>query len=238
MAFGIPNSDSGSSTGAFLGRIQYDARTGFWKTVKRVQGEDGSYGDDESEPFKVVSFLADFGSLEVGYIKLTSPPSFLVVPMGHPIPQQPEEMATGKPGDKPKKAFAPGFRLKVCSPKTFGDNEAYYFSGTAKNVMGPMDDLHMRYKAAPEAAEGKVPVISVTKTIKNEIKTPKGTNTFYAPAFEIVGWSDRVEAFGERTVPAPVNGRAVAEPVARHVPPPTPKAAEPARELEEAEMPF
>ena len=106
MAFGLPNSGGSSGTGAFLGRLQFDARVGFWKIVKRVQREDGSYGDQESDQFQPITLLADFGSMEVGYIRLSTTPSFLVVPMGQPIPPQPEEMAAGQsPGDKPRRAY-------------------------------------------------------------------------------------------------------------------------------------
>src|SRR6185312_15669905 len=122
---------------------------------------------------------------------LSSPPVFMVVPYGKAIPQQPEEMTTDSDG-KSRKAFAPGFRVKVASPKTFGDNDAYYFSNSSKTVLGPMDELHETFRRAPEAATGKVPVVSVSKTSKVEIKSKNGTNTYYAPVFEIVGWQDRL----------------------------------------------
>lgn len=238
MAFGIPNSDSGSGSGEFLGRIQYDARVGFWMTVKRVQDSDGSWSDQKSEPFKGVSFLMDFGTLEVGYIKLSSPPSFLVVPYGGTIPQQPEEMQTDAQG-KQRKAFQPGFRIKIMSPKTFGDGDAYYFSNSSKTVLGPMDELHTVFNRAPEAASGLIPAVQCLRSQAITIKTPKGTNTFYAPVFEIVSWHDRPEVFGARTVPAPVSPLATAAPAApakpngaMHVPPPAPAAAPP------SSMPF
>ena len=43
------------------------------------------------------AFAADFGSFEVGYIKLASPPAFLLVPMGQAIPPQPQEMTSSLP---------------------------------------------------------------------------------------------------------------------------------------------
>lgn len=238
MAFGIPNSDGGTSNGKFLGRIQFDARVGFWKIVKRIQHSDGSYGDQVSEPFNgsaqnPVSLLMDMGSLEVGYMKISSPPSFLVVPYGHVIPPQPEEMSQGqKPGDKPRKAFQPGFRIQVCSPKTFGDGDAYYFSNTSKTVMGPMDTLHQQFLAAAEAQEGMIPVVVIKKCVPTTIKTPQGNSTFYAPEFEIASWQQRLPVFGDRTVPAPQGGARTSAPpaptpVSNHVPPPAPKPTAP-----------
>lgn len=253
MAFGIPNSDGGGAGGnKFLGRIQFDARSGAWLIVKRIQHDDSSYGDAKGQPFMVseerpLQLLMDFGSLDVGYIKLTSPPSFLVVPYGQPVPVQPEEMAAGnKPGDKPRKAFLPGFRIQVAGSKTFGDQDAYYFSGTSKTLLSPMDALHQEFLRAPEAAGGMIPMVKVERCTSVETKTPQGTTTFWGPEFQIVSWLPRPAVFGERTVPNPTAGARTSAPVAApvqppraasHVPPPTPKAA-PARELADAEVPF
>jgi hypothetical protein len=200
MAFGIPGSES-TGGGEFLGRIQYDTRVGFWQTVKRVQG-DGGWVDDKGEQFKNPTMLFDMGTLEVGYIKFSSPPAFLVVPYGQPIPPQPQEMSTDAAG-KTRKAFLPGFRVKVASAKVFGDGAAYYFAHNAKTVMEPMDELYQIYEQAPEAAQGKVPLVAVTGTRLVEIKSPQGTNRYHAPIFAIQAWYDRLEVFGPRTVPPP-----------------------------------
>lgn len=252
MAFGIPNSDGGGgSSNKFLGRLQFDARSGAWLVVKRVQHDDGSYGDIKEQPFfgseeKPLSLLMDFGSLEVGYIKIASPPSFLVVPYGQPIPPQPEEMGVAKPGDKPRKAFPAGFRIQVASSKTFRDQDAYYFSGTAKTLLGPMDALHQEFMRSPEAAAGMIPMVKVQRCIAVEAKTPQGTSTFWGPEFEIVTWLPRPDVFGDRTVPAPTTGARTsappappAAPVSNHVPPPVAKAPEAEKVDEMAEaLPF
>lgn len=202
MAFGIPGSES-SGDGEFLGRIQYDARVGFWKVVKRVQQSDGGWVDQIGDDFKNPTMLFDLATLEVGYIKFASPPAFLVVPYGRPIPQQPEEMTTDQNGKK-RKSFLPGFRMKVMSPKTFGDAAAYYFAHNAKTVMEPMDELYQLFEQAPEAAAGQIPLVEVTGTRIVEIKSSQGTNRYHAPVFAIRQWMERPEAFGERTIPAPV----------------------------------
>lgn len=215
MAFGIPGTDSGGGSGGeFLGRIQYDTRTGFWKTVDRDQNSDGSWSDKESDFYRDPTFLADFGSFEAGYAKLTSPPVFLMVPMGQPYPPQPQEL-----GEKGRKAFQGGCRLKVAAPKLFGDDAARYFTVTAKTVLGPMEALWVQFQNAPEATSGRVPLVQVKGTTLIEVKTPEGKSKFHAPNFVIVGWKDRLPCFGERTVPAP-GGNAAAPAAASHAPPP------------------
>ena len=238
MPFGIPGSEP-SGGGEFLGRINCDARTGFWTITRRVQGPDGLWTNDTTPPFQNPSFLIDFGTLEVGYMKITSPPAFLLVPMGQPIPAQPQEMTEARNGEKPRRAFQPGFRVKVMSQKTFGDAAAYYFSGNSKTLMSQVEALWTMFCASPEAATGKVPVVTVTGSDKVMVKTPQGSNTFYAPIFQIASWADRPAALGERTVPPP-NGRPAAPAAsapAAHVPPPA--QAAPAAAPQEADaLPF
>lgn len=244
MAFGLPNTDGATSgNGEFLGRITYDARVGFWKTTKRVKGADG-YASEEGTPTQQVAFAADFGSLEVGYSKIASPPVFMVVPMGQPLPPQPEEMSAPDPKTgRVTKAFKPCFRVRVASSKTFGDGDAYYFSSNAKNVLNAMDALHNVYLSSPEAAEGKIPVVQSIKSTAIKTTNPSGTSTFYAPEFSILSWIDRPAVFGDRTVPAPGASapRPIpAAPVTRHVPPPAP-VAQPVREMamaDDSDLPF
>lgn len=239
MAFGFTETE-GSSNGEFLGRLQFDARVGSWKVVKRVQGADG-YSTVEGDPSFSASFAIDFGTLEVGFSKIASPPVFMMVPYGKPLPLQPEEMQTDDKTGKKTKAFKPAFRAKVAG-KMFGDNAAYYFSANSKNVMNATDALYNLYLAAPEAAEGKIPVVSSAKSTAIKTSTSSGTSTFYAPGFMIVAWIDRPAVFGERTVPAPSAGRtaqtASAAPPTRHVPAPTAKLPEPAMVDADSDMPF
>lgn len=229
MAFGLPGTDTGSgANGEFLGRINCDARSGAWTITRRVQDKDGGWSNESSSPFFGPTFLMDFGSLEVGWMKIATPPSFLLAPMGKPVPPQPEEMAPMRPGDKQaRRAYQQGFRLKVMSQKTFGDMEPYYFSATSKTVMGAVEALWNLFCVSPEAWDGKVPVVAVTGADKVQVKTPQGTNTFHAPIFNINTWVDRPAGLGERTVPppAPRAGATSAPAPAAHVPPPAPVEA-------------
>ena len=225
MAFGIPGSDSGSG-GEFLGRINVDARSGFWTITKRIQ-KDGMWTNDTTPPFQNPTMLMDFGGLHVGYIKIANPPAFMVVPVGQTVPPEPQEMQEGRPGEKPRKAFQEGFRIKVMSQKTFGDGDAYYFSANSKTVVKAVEALWLQFCASPEAAAGKVPVVNVTGSAKVKKDTPQGTSTFFAPIFEIAQWVDRPAVLGDRTVPPPAAraaqpaaAPAPSAPPANHVPPP------------------
>lgn len=229
MAFGIPGSESGASADTeFLGRIQFDARSGFWKTVNRVN-VGGRFENQETEPFKAQSLLMDFGSLHVGYSKIASPPVFMLVPMGQPFPPRPIETVKDDNG-KDKPAFSPSFRIKVMSAKTFGDGEPRFFGSSAKTVMGGVEECWTAFCAAPEAAAGQVPVVNITTRVV-EVQTPRGSSKFYAPVFTIAQWVDRPAALGDRAVPPPSGSSqpvaaapAPSAPPPNHVPPPAPKA--------------
>jgi hypothetical protein len=225
MAFGLAGSES-SGSGEFLGRIQFDARTGFWKHVDRYQSSDGAWNSRESDNYQNPTLLMDFGSLEVGYAKISSPPSFLFVPFGKPAPQRPVELS---PEGKP--AFNPAARLKVMSQKTFGDMEPRYFMLANKTGLPAIEEAWFAFAASPEAAQGKVPVMNVT-TRTVEVKTPQGMSKFKVPVFTIASWVDRPEALGDRVVPAPAPSAytapaapAPAPQVVNQMPPPRPVQA-------------
>jgi hypothetical protein len=94
-------------------------------------------------------------------------------------------------------------------------------------VINAINDLHTQFEAAPEAAEGKVPVVELSGSTPVTTKGPQGSSTNYSPVFKIVAWADRPAELGERTVPAPVKQIAPA-------PASTPQAS---KELEDA-IPF
>jgi hypothetical protein len=211
IAFNIPGSNDGGSSGPFLARVQYDARSGFFTNVDRVQ-TDAGWSDRPGEPYRGLTAAFDFGSMEAGYIKFASPPAFVLVPFvgdGTPYPPQPQEMTEAKPGEKPRKAFLPGFRVKLLG-KAFGSPEPRYFAHTAKGVLGTMEDLYAAFAAAPEAARGMIPVVNHASTKTIETTGPRGTTKNYAPVWSIVQWVERPAAFGERTCPAPMAGSAPA----------------------------
>jgi hypothetical protein len=238
--FGLPQSETQTGQTEFLDRISIDARSGFWKITTRKKGADDVWFSEESDPFQHPTMLFDFGGMESGWAKTTKPPAFIYVPYGQPVPPKPQEQVLDDNG-KNKDAFQAGFRIKVMGRKVFGDDRAYYFSSTSKTVMKATWDLYEAFAAAPEAAAGKLPVVSAASNSKNTITTPKGSQSFYAPIFKIEKWVDRPEAiFGPRAVPAPSvksMGVTMAPSAPAPAPQPTP-VPEPKRELVEDEVPF
>lgn len=222
MAFGLEDDAGGGSSGEFLDRINLDARTGFWVVTRREQ-MNGEWTNIKGQPQPTASFLFDIGSFEIGWVKIASPPSFILVPWGSPnVPRKPEEMTTfvnDKGETKSKSAYSAGFRVKVMSKVTFGNDQPHYFSGNSKTLNTPVDELIRAAMAAPQAAQGLIPFVRAEKTRPVQITTPKGTNTFYAPIFEVVSWHPRPETFGTRVVPAPAGGAA---PAPQHAPTPAP----------------
>jgi len=207
MALGL---NTGSGGGDFLPICIYDARAGRMFKVERTQGMGGweSNRVDISSP--PPAFAVDIGSIEVGWIMFgVAGPDFQLVPLGHPLPAQ------------PSKEHKQGFRVKLSGRVIDGIRE---FSHTAKCVLGAMDELHTRFEAAPEAAQGKIPVVRLAGTTPIVTKGPQGNTTAYAPVLEIVAWTDRAPEMGERTVPAPGSNATPARPATAHVPPPAPPA--------------
>lgn len=205
MAFNIPGSEAASGNGPFLARVQYDARSGFFTNVDRTQDASGAWSDRAGEPYRGLTAAFDFGSMEAGYIKFASPPAFVLVPFvgdATQYPPQPQEMTQPKPGETPRKAFLPGFRVKLMG-KAFGSPEPRYFAHTAKGVMGTMEALFLAYASAPEAAAGMIPVVEHSSTKTIETSGPRGTTKNYAPVWTIKSWVERPAGFGDRTCPPP-----------------------------------
>ncbi len=226
MAFGLEDDAGGGSSGEFLDRINLDARTGFWVVTRREQ-VNGEWTNIKGQPQPAASFLFDIGSFEIGWVKIASPPSFILVPWGSPnMPRKPDEMVSfqnEKGETKQKSAYSAGFRVKVMSKVTFGNDQPHYFSGNSKTRSTPVDELFRAAMGMPEAGQGLIPFVKAEKTRPVQITTPKGTNTFYAPIFEIVSWHPRPEGFGTRVVPAPVsNIVAAAAPAPQPAPAPAP----------------
>lgn len=229
MALGI-NYAAPSSDEERLPYVRYNAKAGRFYTVNRLQESDGSWSNDEKEV--TLSFVAafDFGSIETGWMLLSAgqAPVFAMAPLGKPIP--------AKPADKAQL----GFRMKVMGRALGG---IYELSGTSKALVESIDILHGDFLKAPEAADGKIPVVALVRTVdrKSQFKDDKGTmqqSVNYVPEWTIQQWVDRPSSLGERTVPPP-GGPTLAQAAAhassgsggwgaKHVPPPAPHPNEPA----------
>lgn len=229
MPMMMPAGATGTNTGDFLGRIEYDARVGFWKIVKRFQQPDGSWADDRGNPFQGPTFAMDFGTLQAGWISFAGTPEFRLKPYGQPVGEQPADTFTDNEG-KTRPKFSYGIRVKVAG-KVFGDGDAYYWTANSKMALSGFEELFNTWEVQPEAIQGKIPVVACVRA--QEMKT--GRSTFYKPVFEIRGWIDRLPVFGERTVPPP--GGTVAQAAPAPQPAAQTRAAAPAEAMPWDEAP-
>lgn len=214
MALGLSTGGSGD----YKEIVKYDARAGRMFRVDRA-------GDGSKNPIDITNdkprFIIDFGGIEVGWMRFAAgvAPDVAVVPLGQRMPPQPS------PDHKQ------GFRVSLFAPKALGGERE--FATSSKCVIGAINDLHTKFEAAPEAAEGKVPVVELAGSVPVTSKGPQGSSTNYSPVFNIVAWAERPAELGARTVPAP--GVQLA-------PAPRPAAApaltQTTRELVDDEIPF
>jgi hypothetical protein len=188
MAFGLITQQR--SSGDFADIVKYDANAG------RLFRVDYDPALREKESIDITSppprFAIDFGSLEIGFVHFSANgPDFLMVPEGSPPPKQPEDV-----DDKGRLKYQEAFRVKLFGRVLNGLRE---WSSAARSVVDVVEHMYNDYRVAPEAREGKIPIVELTKTVPINY----GSRTVYAPHFTIVGWTARTSEFGRRTVPAP-----------------------------------
>lgn len=233
MALGLNTTSNG---GDFLPICTWDARAGRFFRVDREQNSDSSWSSVKVDMTSDnPTFLMDMRSIEVGYLAFTATgPAFDLVPFGQPMPA------------KASAEHKAGMRVKLYSPKFFGEKPRE-FAASAKSVLGAIDALHTAYQTAPEAAQGKLPVVQLKGSTMIVTKGPNGTVTSYAPTFTVTGWSERPAILGDATVAIPEAGRAApAAPAApapapaasRHVPPPKSKPETRDSDFNDTTMPF
>jgi hypothetical protein len=138
-----------------------------------------------------------------------------MVPHGQALPPQ--------PGPEHKQ----GFRVRVYAPQLLGGVRE--FASSAKVVIAAMDVLHSAFEAAPERAEGLVPVVTLASTTAVTTRTLQGSSTNYAPVFRIEKWVPRPTEM-ELTAAGAGAGAGAAPAASRpatSVPPPPAKQATP-----------
>lgn len=211
MAFGM-----NTQTGNFLPIVKYDARAGRFFRVDKDNGITEQV--DITDPN--MKFAIDFGSIEVGYVQFSAqgPVRHMVPYDGRSLPAQPQDK-----DDKGKLVSRPGFYALVAGQALGGIRE---WCSNAAILLNALDELFNLYAEQPEAAAGKIPLISIVSTVPVTSGTGAQKSTNYKPVFKIVGWVDRLADMGERTVPPPapkaIPAAAASPPVQ---PTPTPAAA-------------
>lgn len=186
----------GGDGGEFLPLMAYNAKAGRLKLTQRVEGPTGWESQEEDVSFKQPVFVMDLANVQVGWLlfKKGMAPIKALAPIGQPIPAQPR----GDYGvDERGKGIQPkqGFVMRVLD----ANRVVREFSSNAGAVLGSVDDLHTRYVAAPEAAQGMLPVVQFQGA--TELKSKHGSN--FAPVFSIVKWVPRpAELAGSAPAPA------------------------------------
>lgn len=212
MAFGM-----NTQTGNFLPIVKYDARAGRFFRVDKDNGITEQL-DITSPDLK---FAIDFGSIEVGYVQFSAqgPVRHMVPYDGRSLPAQPQDK-----GVDGKLLSRPGFYALVAGQAIGGIRE---WCSNAAILLNALDDLFNLYAEQPEAAAGKIPLISIVSTVPVTSGTGAQKSTNYKPVFKIMGWVDRLADMGERTVPPPAP-KAIPAAAAPATPPPVQPTPTPA----------
>ena len=219
MGLGLSIGGSETAGGDFLPLVNYNAKAGRLKYSQRVEVNGRWEKQEEDVSFQQPAFVADLENIQVGWLFFRAgvAPVRAMVKIGQPIPPCPVgDYGVDERGNaaKPKQGFA----LRVLD----GNRTVREFSSNANAVLGAIDSLHSQYEAAPEKAQGLVPVVQFQGA--TEVKGKHGSN--YTPNFAIVKWVPRpAELAGGPSAPAgPVAVAPLATAPAASLPPPTPQA--------------
>lgn len=170
--------------GEFTVYVKYNAKAGRWYTKDDAPG---------ATEFEVVNMTAvfDIPNLKTGWFLFQAGSA----------PDKAINAQLSAWGPKPSDAHKRGFQINLFSDKNLlGVRE---FASTAGSVIEAMNGLYDAYLAAPEAAQGKLPVVRCAGVLP--VTGKHGVN--YAPVLEIVAWVDRPAKLGE------VTAKAMADPV-------------------------
>jgi hypothetical protein len=210
----------------FLPRIQYDARSGQFTRIERVQGVEGFVNEPVIINHGDLKFLADFDNLETGWIDFTAGPSFHMVRLA--------DLRAGKVAypAAPSAGFKHGvsFTLKLAKAIPT-DKPVRTIASTAKAFVGGVEAIYLVYDAERAKHPGMLPVLMLDGAPVIQ-KTGSGakSSTAYRPRFRIAAWvprGDLVHVPRQQAAPAqtnwsspPVTGSRPAAP-----PPPAPETS-------------
>jgi hypothetical protein len=186
-------------TGERKALVKYDARAGRMHRVDRVDG-----ANVPTEITNGFAAIFDLENIEVGWARFNAggAPEWAMVRLGQPKPP------------KPAPDFKQAFRMNIkLSPRIGGDVRE--FSSAAGCVIAALDKLHDQYAAAPERAQGKLPVVSISNTTMVVSGSGAQKSTNYAPNFVISQWQARPADLGAASAPAPMT---VVPPPITHTP--------------------
>lgn len=172
MSLGISTEGSGD----FAPYLKYDAKAGrIFRSPNKDAGE-------KSAVDMTMGFVGafDFANIEVGWLDFPSgaAPQYATRPLAQGIGDKPT--APGK--------WKQGFRINVVLPSVAG---VFEMASNAKATIAAFNELHDKVVAAPELADGKVPVVALTGTEIVETPSPQGLQRNYKPIFAVQSWIDR-----------------------------------------------
>ena len=161
----------------FLPIVKFDARSGKFTRVDRVQNEAGEWESELHEiPFDDFEVVADLVNLQIGWINFGGngqAPDFRMVNVDEDI------------GDRPSDKHKEGFRLKVKLTNGAG-NDVREMASTALGLWKSMDELHCAHEKGVSKNKGKLPLVGV-----HEVIAVDGKTTTYRPDFKILKWVAR-----------------------------------------------
>jgi len=172
-----------SQGGDFLPILKYDARAGRFFRVDRVDTGSGFVGEsaDITNSFKAI---VDFDNVEVGWIDFQpgSAPSFALVPMGSKLPDRPT----------PRHKNGVRFMVKLAKECTGPDGKAIReVAGTSKAFLSGIENVYLEYQKGKAVNAGKLPVLTLVKTVPIKTGSGEKSSTNYHPVFAIAGWVPR-----------------------------------------------
>lgn len=196
---------STSSGGDFKPYAKFDARAGRW--FRKGDGGDVDITDNFAAVF-------DLEQIEVGWMTFAagSAPVYVTQGIDRGLPAKPEGLN-----------WKQGFRVDIALSSAAGGG-AYEVSSTAKALINVIDRIHTEYQSAPEAKEGKLPVLKMTGTTVVETKGPQGVTRNYAPNLSIAAWVDRPATLSKKAQAAVSAPPAPPATGSTPVPPPAAKA--------------
>lgn len=183
---------SNGGDGDFVPWVKYNAKAGRWY----VKGDSGDV--EVQNPV----FVAEFDNIKTGWFYFSAG----VAPERVLDPSL-TEMAP-KPDDG--KNWKRGFAMNVFSQNHFGG--VVELSSTSNSLCAPINELYAAYETAPEAKEGKLPVLAFVRA--DAVTGKHGTN--YTPVFEVQKWVPKPSEFaaGESS-PEPTTAAPAATPQAQ-----------------------
>ena len=167
MALGLP------ASGESKNLIKYDARAG------RFSRMDNKEATDITQAFAAIM---DLEQIEVGWARFAAnaAPEFVMARVSEPLP--------ARPSQDHKRAF----RMMMKLGKSCG-GDVREFASAAGCVIRALDELHDAYCAAPQAAQGMLPVVTLSGSVAVKTQTPNGMTTNYKPQLTITSWQKRPE---------------------------------------------